>query len=143
MSIYRTLSATVAAGCLAALPTAAVAAPQGDDGHERGGPALIEICKYGLDTFDVYAAGESIRQDSLGYGKKVCTDWSPVSPGVYDISFAQAVASQSKVRVLARLYVGEKRPRSKVYEGEAVLNALVREGETVRLELFAKRSCCH
>lgn len=142
MSLYRVLSATLAAGCLAALPSAAVAAPRGDD-PMRTGPARIEICKYGPDTFDVYAAGASIRQDSLDFGREVCTDWRPVEPGVYDLTFAQSVASQTKVRVLAQLYVGERRPRTKVYDGgSGVVNAVARRGETVRLDLFAKRICC-
>lgn len=144
MNLSRALPTTVAAVCLAVLPAAAHAAPQGDaPGHHRSGPARIVICKYGLDTFDVYAAGEDIRHDSLGYGKKVCTSWRPVDPGVYDLSFAQRIASQAKVKVLVRMKVGERKPVKKVFYGEGVINALVRHGETLHLNLYEKRHSGH
>ncbi|MGQ0844372.1 MAG: hypothetical protein ACT4QF_09570 [Sporichthyaceae bacterium] len=145
MNLNRALSATVVAACLAVVPSAALAAPAGDAPGDRKhhGPTRIQICKFGLDTFDVYAAGTDVRHASLGYGKKVCTTWGTVEPGMYDLAFAQRIASKAKVKVLARMKVGDRKPVQKVFNGEGVINALVKKGDTLKLYLYEKRQSGH
>lgn len=141
MYLSRACSVTVAAACLLAISSAAnAAAPGAGPAHRHhDGPTRIVICKHGLDTFDVYADGQSIRQASLSQGKKSCTDWDPVEPGVYDIAFAQRVASQPQTQILAILKVDGKEFR-KLYRGQGVLDVLARKGQIVRLDLETHRS---
>ncbi len=149
MYLSRALSVTLAATCLAALPSAAGAVTAGDaPGHQKDGPTRIVICKFGLDTFDVYADGGlysdggSIRHASLSQGKRKCTDWGTVQPGIYDLGFAQRIASEAKVVVRAKLMVRGKIVK-KTFDGEGVINALVRKGDTVRLNLYTERHSGH
>lgn len=147
MDLSRSLAVAVAAACLVSIPAAAGAAPLGDaPAHSKKGPGRIEICKSGMDIFDVYADGGvhkdggALRNASLSHGKNRCTDWGHIPAGIYDIGFTQRIASQKETVILAKLKFGKKKIYKKFFDGQGVMTVPVRPGQTVKLHLESRRT---
>jgi hypothetical protein len=100
----------------------------------------IKICKRGLDTIDVYADGQGKTwQDTLDSGPISCTTWGAMHAGMYDIGFAQNVASQEDVEMLVTYKDNRGRVAHKVFEGQGVFNLLLLPGKDVSIKVHGKR----
>ena len=142
-------SAVVAAAAVAALlPTGMASAVSTGDApahHARHHSAPqwghIKICKRGLDTVDVYADGQGRTwQDTLDTGPVSCTTWGAMHAGMYDIGFAQNVASQEHTVILATYCDDKGRTAHKVFDGgQGVINLLLLPGKDVKIKLHSKR----
>jgi hypothetical protein len=112
--------------------------------HVRhSGPSVghIKICKRGLDTIDVYADGQGRTwQDTLDTGPVSCTTWGTMRAGMYDIGFAQNVASQEHTVILATYKDNRGRVAHKVFDGgQGVFNLLLLPGKDVKIKLHSRR----
>jgi hypothetical protein len=141
-------TAVVAAAAVAALlPTGIASAANTGDAparkahHNNNAPGHIKICKRGLDTIDVYADGQGKTwQDTLDTGPISCTTWGAMHAGMYDIGFAQNVASQEHTVILATYHDDKGRVAHKVFDGgQGVFNLLLLPGKDVKIKLHAKR----
>jgi hypothetical protein len=104
-------------------------------------PGHIKMCKRGLDTIDVYADGQGKTwQDTLDTGPISCTTWGAMHPGMYDIGFAQNVASQEHTVILVTYTDNRGRVAHKVFDGgQGVFNLLLLPGKDVKIKLHSKR----
>jgi hypothetical protein len=100
----------------------------------------VKICKRGLDTVDVYADGMGKTwQDTLDSGPISCTTWGAMRAGMYDIGFAQNVASQENVVMLVTYKDNKGRVAHKVFHGQGVFNLLLLPGKDVSIKVHSKR----
>jgi hypothetical protein len=132
-------AALLPAGAAGAVSTGDWPAPHH---HRAAAPSWghIKICKHGFDTFDVYADGQGKTwQDTLDSGPTSCTTWGAMRPGMYDIAFAQNVASQEHVVIRAVWKDNRGRVCRKDFEGQGVLNSLLLPGKAIKIDLHLRR----
>jgi len=76
----------------------------------------------------------------LDSGPISCTTWGAMHPGMYDIGFAQNVASQEYTVLLVTYKDNRGRVAHKVFDGgQGVFNLLLLPGKDVKIKLHSKR----
>lgn len=102
--------------------------------HHRDVRGVLQVC--GSNHFGVYADGPSVREDDLG-GFKLgeCTNWAPVLPGAYRVSFwAEAAYKHPPQPFTVRVHRHGSVYQA-TYNGEGVVSTWVTPHERTVIDL--------
>jgi hypothetical protein len=95
------------------------------------------VCNHGGYGFNVYADGPDSFVDDLAGSFNECADWSPATPGGYQIGFSFPYAPPPGTLFQIRVKA-DGTTTYRTFNGQGTFDTNVRPGRTTRIDFYIK-----